>query len=138
MKITKSELKQLIKEEATKYKKNLVLESRKAEILKEMNDLYETEEELDEILGMFKKADPAQKREEFKKMILSHPNFKKVPAYWASKSGKDTNHLLEKLVDLFVQVGGQPKAVVYDAAKDMFFDKTKYTGNAPGMQGAAE
>ena len=54
MKITKSELKSLIKEEAEKYKKTLVLESKKKDIESKMKALYESEEEYSEIMEMFK------------------------------------------------------------------------------------
>ncbi len=140
MKINPIELQQIIKEEALRLKKRMMLESERDSIVKKLQALEECEsmeENIDE--GIFSKKDPAVVRQGFADLIKRHPAYSKTSAFIAQKYNEDVNYVFEKLVDIFVQNGGVPTGgVAWDTAKRIFVDKTKYTGTAPGMQGAAE
>lgn len=153
MKITKSELKTLIQEEVKRQKTVIELKNRKKAILKQLNEMDYSMEEMsilsDDELGEGKVGDfikktvgiksPEQKREEALNNITKHPSYSKTPAFVAKQYQENQDAVLQKLVDFVVSNNGQfpTGGVMWDNAKKVFVDKTKYTGNAPGMQGAA-
>ena len=154
MKISETELKQIIKEEVERYRKIKLLENKKQAILRQLNEMkvcqecgtkYEESMEesmeegsdkmVDEILGsLFGKKDPAAKKDEMKAFILKHPTYKNVPGDIADKFKKDEAHILGKLVDFFTKEGTLTdnntkltgvKAFVFDPKTDSFVNRTK-------------
>lgn len=154
MKISHSELVQIIKEEVDRYKKIKLLENKKAKILRQLNEMKvcqecgakyeETMEEnmeegsdkmVDEILSkLLGKKSPEEKKEEMKAFIENHPTYSQVPGDIAEKFKKDEKHIMDKLVDFFVKEGtltdgGKKvagiKAFVYDPKADAFVNRTK-------------
>ena len=129
MKISHSELVQIIKEEVDRYKKIKLLENRKLEILNQLNemkvcqecgakyeesmteDMEENMEEgsdkmVDEILSkLLGKKSPEDKRNDMKEFIKKHPIYSQVSEDIAEKYKKDENYIFEKLVDFFVKEG---------------------------------
>ena len=146
MKITKSELTKLIQEEVTKQKTILDLQRRKKEIVKEMVDLgyeeiaddYQTDDyeddELDELLGLGKKAKEAnlaRRREEAKTHISGHRTLKRIPKEYAEEYGETPEEIYKKLIDFFAEtkrtLGEWPKGFGYDTNKKVFVNKSKIT-----------
>ena len=153
MKISKTELTQIIKEEVDRYKKIKLLENKKQAILRQLNEMkvcqecgskYEESMEesmeegsdkmVDEILGKLLGKDPAKKKAEMKVFIEKHPTYSQVPGDIAEKYKKDENHILGKLVDFFTKEGTLTdnntkitgvKAFVYDPKSDAFVNRTK-------------
>lgn len=142
MKVNPTELRQIIKEEAIRLKRRMVLESEKAEILNKLQELEGSEmikEDSLEEIWPFSKKDPTIEREKYKKIILGHPSYKQTPGFVAKKYSEDINFVFEKLIDFVTSNGGLPSGgLAWDPTKKIFVDKTIYTGTAPGMQGAAE
>lgn len=158
MKITHSELVQIIKEEIENYKKFQLLENRKREIislLKEMEEgKYEMHEDsmgemndemVDEILGLFKKQDPAAKIAQMKEFIMKHPTQKDAPANIAAKFGKTADHILQKMAEFYAKEGSIAdgklvgiKSFVYDPKTDSFINKTKVSMPYGPMSGKGE
>jgi len=152
MKISQTELKQIIKEEVERYKKIKLLENKKKAILHQLNEMkvcqecgtkYEESMEesmeegsdkmVDEILSsLFGKKDPAAKKAEMKAFILKHPTYREVPGDIADKFEKDEAHILDQLVDFFTKEGiladnklSGIKSFVFDPKSDSFVNRTK-------------
>lgn len=129
MKISHSELVQIIKEEVERYKKIKLLENRRMEILNKLNemkvcqecgqkyeesieeDMEENMEEgsdkmVDEILSkLLGKKSPEEKKADMQSFIMKHPTYSQVPGDIAEKYKKDEKHILDKLVEFFVKEG---------------------------------
>lgn len=148
MKISHSELVQIIKEEVAAYKKVKLLENRKREILnllREMEEcgtgMYEdtteenTDEMVDEILGLFRKKEPSPEQiEKMKKFIQSHGTYRDFPSFWASKLNMEESEVLDKLAYFFAQEGtlidggkniSGVKSFMFDPQTQKFTNKTK-------------
>ena len=139
MKVTPIELQQIIKEEALRLKKIMMLESEKASIIKQLKEMESCEEETLEEVWPFKKADPAVEKQKYVDLINKHPAYSKTSAFVAKQNNLDVNMVFEKLVEFVMANGGFPTGgLAWDNAKQAFVDKTVYKGTAPGMQGAAE
>lgn len=161
MKISHSELVQIIKEEVAAYKKVKLLENRKREILnllREMEEcgtgMYEdtmeegSDEMVDEILSkLFGKSSPEQKKEEMKNFINNHPVYKFTAEDVAEKFNKDENMVFEKLVDFFTKEGtlvdGNKKitgikSFMFDPNNNVFVNKTKVSAPYGPTSGKGE
>lgn len=141
MKITKSELKQIIKEEAERFVKITALEKKKANLTKQINEIYEEEsmeeseeENLEELFGFGTKkamtSDEARtKGEAF---------VKKEPAKAKVYNLLDTKDKKGKYLIFYGFNPGVKYAVwdnsleAPDGTKGYFKDSTKYGG--PGLQ----
>lgn len=89
MKITKNQLKELIKEEAQKIKVELELQDRKVSILNEIKEMYGDMEEgeIDELFGgLFKKETPEEKRKKLSDEIINMSQ--KRQSEYRAKTGK--------------------------------------------------
>lgn len=149
MKVTKAELMQIIREEVEAYKKVKLLENRRAQILRQLNEMDETvtetkvcsecgrpmeEENMEEIFGMFK-ADPkkeAAKVDMMKELIKKHPTYSSNVGAIADKYGKNDDEILTKMAQFFAKEGGIAdgklvgiKSFVYDPKSGNFVDRTK-------------
>ena len=165
MKISQTELKQIIKEEVERYKKIKLLENKKKAILHQLNEMkvcqecgtkYEesTDESMeegsdkmvDEILSsLFGKKDPAAKKDEMKAFILKHPTYRNVPGDIADKFEKDEAHILDQLVDFFIKEGiladnklSGIKSFVFDPKSDSFVNRTKVSAQYGPSSGKGE
>lgn len=162
MKISHSELTQIIKEEVARYKKIKLLEQRKTQILRQLNEMnvcqecgskYEdtsmeegSDKMVDEILGkLFSKKKPEEKKAEMKALIMKHPTYSQVPSDIAEKYEKDESHIMDLLIDFFAQEGeivdNQLKGIksfVYDPKADKFVNKTKVSVPYGPMTGKKE
>lgn len=161
MKISHSELTKIINEEVARYKKIKLLENRKKQILRQLNEMktcqecgskYEesvdegSDKMVDEILGkLFSKKSPEEKRKEMQDFIKKHPTYSQVPGDISEKYKKDEAHILELLTDFFLQEGqivdNQLKGVksfVYDPKADKFVNKTKVSMPYGPMSGKQE
>lgn len=168
MKISERQLVQIIKEEVDRYKQIKLLENRKQQIIRQLNEMkvcqecgqkYEesleednmeegSDKMVDEILGkLFGKTSPEEKREAMKTFINNHPTYKYTAADVAEKYNKDEKEVFDKLVDFFVKEGTLVdnntkvkgiKAFVYDPQKNMFLNKTKVSAQYGPMSGKGE
>lgn len=155
IKITQNQLKELIKEEANRYKRVLELQKKREEIIQQLNELYETDfamenepmaPEMEEgLFDFFKKENPADKAQRMRNYILKHPNLQDVPAYWAQKTGLSEAEILEKLVLFLAKeadiVDGKltgVKSLSFDSATQEFVNKTKVSAPYGPMSGKAE
>ncbi len=146
IKVSAQQLKTIISEEASRYKKVLELQRKKDSIMSQLNEMYETQE-IDEIFGLEKTKlgqavgmqTPEQKTANATQLIQSHPAYKQTSANVAAKYKLDANMVLNKLIQFVVNNGGKLPlgGVSWDNAKQVFVDNTKYSGTAPGMQGGA-
>jgi len=78
MKIKKSELVQIIKEEAVKVKKVKLLEAEKTELLNQLNEMYEGEMDENMLKWLQPKKEQELSRDEAINVINSHGGRKKV------------------------------------------------------------
>lgn len=138
--ITNSQLKQLVKEEAKRYKKVLDLEKQKAEVIQQLNELYENdmdvmETEMPEMEeGMFdflKSKSPEQKRQEMHDYVQNHRVLSQTAGTIAAKTGQPEDVVLNQLIDLMVREGSiidgkltGVKQFNYDYANKRFVNKT--------------
>ena len=101
MKITKEQLKEIIKEEVSKLQKKTILENRKKEIVKELRILSE-EAITQELFGIGKKKKEAAARAAEKQTKLSHVsrwNFKVPYANATSKDYEREIEMYEKYIE---------------------------------------
>jgi hypothetical protein len=146
IKVSAKQLKTIIAEEASKYKKVLELQKKKDVIMSQLNEMY-APEEIDEIFGLEKTKlgqavgmqTPEQKTAIATQLIQSHPAYKQTAANVAAKYKLDVNMVFQKLVQFVVNNGNKlpTGGLSWDNIKQLFVDNTKYTGTAPGMQGGA-
>jgi hypothetical protein len=137
MKITKTQLKNLIKEEAQKIKRENELANRKVAILNEIRDMYSdmNEDEINELFGLEKtKAGQVlgmktseQKREEAKNKIMAHRVWRAAPAKWAVKFGISEDEAMNQLVDIVMDLGKLPSQVKWNPEKKRIVDAAKYS-----------
>lgn len=116
MKITHSELVQIIKEEVESYKKVKLLENRRREIIRQLNEIAncsecgrpmeESDDNMEEIFGLFKKkgVDP-KKVEIMKKFIQKHPTHSAAVERFAKQEGVSEEDMLTKMATFFAQEG---------------------------------
>lgn len=143
MKITPKELQQIIKEEALRLKKRMMLESERDSILEELKKLEECEdmgEGIDEGLFDMFKQNPEAKKAEAIKIIQNHPSYRQTAGFVAKQNNLQPQFVFDKLVEFLISNNNKFPAggVQWDKNKQAFVDKTIYKGTAPGMQGAAE
>lgn len=154
MKISHSELTQIIKEEIERYKKIKLLENRKQQILRQLNEMktcsecgakYEESMEesmeegsdkmVDEILGSLFKKDPKKEEEKInamKEIIKKHPTYSSNVEAIAEKYKKSEEEILNKMAQFFAKEGGIAdgklvgiKSFVYNPKDGNFVDRTK-------------
>ena len=118
MKVTKAELMQIIREEVENYKKVKLLENRKAQILRQLNEMDETvtetkvcsecgrpmeEDNMEEgILGkMFGVMSPEEKGKAMDQLTASR--YKGIISQAAETAGKDFNTLAKELKDFVIK-----------------------------------
>ena len=131
MKIKKSELVQIIKEEAVKVKKVKLLEAEKAQILSTLNEIYEGDEVEESFLGMGKKNSVS--KEDALNIINGHPARRAVYQQALSKFPERA----PKYVEFFMK-NSNVKSVKWDKAKQQYVDAMAYSSNnSPGIAGAA-
>lgn len=137
MKITKSELKQIIKEEAERFVKINALEKKKANLTKQINEIYEEESEeenLEELFGFGTKKEMTPDEAWAKGEALA----KKEPAKAKVYNFLDTKDKKRKYLMFYGFNPGVKYAVwddnlqAPDGTKGYFKDSTKYGG--PGLQ----
>lgn len=135
--ITNSQLKQLVKEEAKRYKKVLDLEKKKAEVIQQLNELYDGDSPVAEVEmeeGMFdflKSKSPEQKRQEMYDYVQNHRVLSQTAGTIAAKTGQPEDAVLNQLIDLMVKDGNIVdgkltgiKQFNYDYANKKFVNKT--------------
>lgn len=131
MKIKKSLVEQIIKEEAVKVKKLIALQEEKKQILGQLNEMYEEAAELDEFWGS-----KGLSREEAVKLIMGHPA--KRMAFEKSSENPERQ---EKYVQ-FVMKNPQVKYIKWSEQKQNFVDATQYSDASgilsPGLGSALE
>jgi len=155
IKITESQLKQLIKEEANRYRRVLELQKRREEIINQINEMYEGDIAMEEasfdegafdfVKNMFKGENPEVKKQQMRDFVTRHPRLKMVPGFWAEKTGEAPEVILDKLVDFLAKeaniVDGKlsgVKHLAYDAAAKQFINKTISSAPYGPMSGAGE
>jgi len=153
MKLTKEQLKNIIKEEASRIRKEMELErvksskkiqleGRKAEIESQLSEMYG--EDVQEIFGLEKTKlgqavgmkTPEQKNQAAVATITAHPVWKNAPAKWAQTYKITPEVAMQWLVDIVVAEGGKlPTSVKWDAAKNKMVNATTYsaTGGSGGV-----
>jgi len=155
IKITESQLKQLIKEEANRYRRVLELEKRREEIVQQLNEMYEgdiamedvtfDEGAFDFVKNIFKGDSSEAKKQQMLDFVTKHPRLKDVPNFWAQKTGEAPEIILDKLVDFLAKeaniIDGQLKGVkhlAYDATTKQFVNKTISSAPYGPMSGQRE
>jgi hypothetical protein len=150
IKITESQLKQLIKEEATRYRRVLELEKKREDVLKQLSELYDGDymessnqmmPEMEEGLFDFMKSpSPGDKRKEIEDYIQNHPSYSRTAAHVAQATGQSVDEVQEQLVNFLLKnatlADGQLKGVMggisYNKTTREFVNKTKSSGYGPG------
>ena len=117
MKVKKSLVEKIIKEEAEKMKKLISLMEEKKVISKQLNELYEDKQEVDEIFGFGKKT---ISRDEALNIIMSHPGKKAVYNSFANQPEKQ-----EKYIE-FVMNAPDSSTARWSPEKGTFVDATSY------------
>jgi len=139
VKITKSQISQLVNEEVKKFKRVKELEAKKGEIMAQLNEMYETEE-LEEIFGLGNKIGQVMGtkwNQQQAEQAYAQTYAKQAPAY-AQKLGIDVNTLKAALVKFMMDnggaaiLGGQGQNAQWDAASNSF----KRLSSKTGGQGA--
>lgn len=148
MKVTREQLKNLIKEEASRIRQQMEieknkssrkaeLENRKAEIMLEMTGMYgEDTKEMEE--GIFGPSEtPEQQRERFKQKIQSSGLMRVISSFEQQyKMVPGTG--LEQVLNIVVKNKGVlPKTIKYDPASKQILDASKW-GVSAGAQSLAE
>lgn len=138
IKITPTQLKKLIKEEATRYRKVIELEQRKEQIISQLNEMYKQNQaiEMEEgIFGnLFSKGNSEAKREQIKQLIAKHPHFSDTAEHWATITKQPIENVENQLLDFFVKhakvIDGKLKGVnggiTYDTINKQFVNKTAF------------
>ena len=146
MKITKEQLKTLIKEEASRIRKEmnlekektskkLKLENRKTEIMSKLNEMYG--EDVQEIFGLGKSAEQkaAEKAEAemaFQKKVLSHPVGKKAVSLVMSKGIPEAD-AIKQVVSVFNETRPETPRMAWDEKLKKIVNKSTYGGTTRSL-----
>ncbi len=156
IKITQSQLKELIKEEANRYKRVLELQKKREEIIQQLNEMYENDfamenspmaPEMEEgLLDFFKKENPEQKKAELAQYVQNHPSYSQTAQHVAQTTGQSVDDVQAQLIDFLMKnatlADGQLKGVMggisYDKTTKQFINKTKISAPYGPMSGKGE
>lgn len=142
IKITEAQLKQLVREEAIRFKRVLELEKKKKELQIQLKELYEGDyameagmnSEVEEGFLDFLRPNPEEKRNKIKALVQQHPHYGKVVSYWAQETGQSEEEVFNQLLDFMNKeasiVDGELKGVgsiVYNPQIKAFVNKTKFS-----------
>lgn len=125
MKIKKSLVEQIIREESEKIKKLIILKEEKKRIIKQLNELYEEDEQMDEIFGFGKNQ---LSPEEALQKIMQHTAKRNI--YQKLQTNPDAQ---QKYVN-FVAKNPNVDYIKWDKAIGDFVDASVYS-DATGMLG---
>lgn len=133
VKVTKSQLDELIKKEVQKLSKINELEEQKISLLKQIDEIYIDEISVEEgVFGdLFSGKGKEEKRAKMKEFVLNRQP--EVVTSWAVKTGKSEEEIVEKLVDYLMKNaffdGGKlsysgSKNYMFSPEKNAFIEKT--------------
>lgn len=142
IKITEAQLKQLVREEAVRFKRVLELEKKKKELQIQLKELYEGDyameggmnPEVEEGFLDFLRPNPEEKRNKIKALVQKHPHYGDVVRHWAQETGQSEEEVFNQLLDFMSKeasiVDGELKgasSIVYNPQIKAFVNKTKYS-----------
>lgn len=145
IKITKSQLKSLIQEEAKRYRRVIELEQKKENIVAQLNEMYEQNHDIEMEEGvfgnLFSKPNPEEKRAQMKQMIDNHPHFSDTAQYWAAQTNQPLEVVENQLIDFFVKhavvadgkLKGVNGGITYDTKTMQFVNRTPFSGASGAM-----